>query len=150
VRRYKGGFPRFLGVVDLAGLVGTAAFEKVHIGVFDMLEKGSVKVVGGRNVVPPARDGWALNHPQLFEHLTLDAWGDGSVRKTSSVTIFVTDGQFKAVLKDKEESLCLWMAAAVFEDLFAGLELALGDPATVWRQDRADNEGNSKRVQKGR
>jgi hypothetical protein len=95
-------------------------------------------------------DGWAGAHPRLFEHLTQTAWPDGTTRQTSSLTIFVDGGQFKAVLKDKDEELCLWMAALAFEDIFVGLELALSDERTVWRLDRAANGGKSSRVQKGR
>jgi len=94
------------------------------------------KVEGGSGTVLDAD--FLKKFPCLAAHLTQVCWDDGEVRQTSTLSIFTGDGCFKACLRDREQSLCLWIAAKTFADLPKVLEAALVDPNTVWRFDRAN------------
>jgi len=86
--------------------------------------------------------------PVLLDHLTQVAWEDGTPRQTSTLSVFVGDGAFKALLKDRETALCLWVACPVLDKLFDVIEAALVDPGTVWRRDRQTGDQKASRVKK--
>lgn len=86
--------------------------------------------------------------PTLWQHLTSLTWDDGSVRQTSSLLIFAGDGLLKAMLRDREASLCLWVAADGIEKLLLVMEAALNDPQAEWRVDRAAEGQQASRVKR--
>jgi len=75
-------------------------------------------------------------HPTLAAHLCQVAWEDGTPRLPSTLSVFTSDGVFKACLRDRVANICLWVAAKSFGKLADALEAALNDPNTVWRADR--------------
>lgn len=90
------------------------------------------------------------DYPLLWEHLAaLTFEGEpGSRRQTSTLNMFVQDGVWKAFLKDREAGMFLAMSAPCFAVLLTAIELALGDPRAVWREDRAQGAPTAKRVNK--
>jgi len=86
--------------------------------------------------------------PTLWLYLTQSQWEDGSPRATSGLTVFVQDGLFKGLLKENEQSLCLWVAAASFNGLLDALEAALNTPSPDWRVDRRAGGGVAKKPKK--
>lgn len=84
-------------------------------------------------------------YPLLWEHLTQAVWDDGTARVTSGITFFTQDGMFKALLKDNDAGLCLWITAPGFFDTLAALEMALGSPSADWRVDRKKGGGVAKK-----
>lgn len=126
---------------------GKARFCRAVIqGVQQMLSRKMPSIIEGGGSGSPALGDFGVLFPTLFEYLTVRVFDDGTARKASALTVFSDGPQMKAVLKDAEQGLCLWMAAPTFDALLALLEAALNDPATVWRLDRRDNDGSSKRV----
>lgn len=75
--------------------------------------------------------------PALTERLTAKTFADGTPRKGDTVLLFEQDGVWKCMLKDREANLCLWVSAALLDDLPEVLEAAVNDPQAVWRADRA-------------
>lgn len=117
--------------------------------VIAMLSKASKPRVDGvaAQIVDP---GLLKKCPMLASHLCQSLWEDGSPRQVSTLSIFTGDGAFKACLRDRENGLCLWVAATSFDRLPSVLEAALGDENTVWRQDRQQPGETATRVRKGR
>lgn len=67
-------------------------------------------------------------------------------RCTGTLLVFAQDGSWKACLRDRQESRCLWVASLSLFELFTVLEAALSDPAAVWRYDRMDGHEQAKRI----
>lgn len=86
--------------------------------------------------------------PTLWAHLTSLQWDDGTPRETSSLMIFAGDGMLKAMLKDREAGLCLWVASDGLEKLLLVLEAALNDPQQEWRVDRQSKDQQASRVKR--
>jgi len=122
------------------------AIERV-ITVLKKAEKPRVDGVAA-SVADPAL---AKRCPMLAAHLTQASWEDGTPRQVSTLSIFTGDGAWKACLRDRENGLCLWVAATAFDRLPGALETALGDENTVWRADRQQpgDTASRQRKQKG-
>lgn len=114
-----------------------------------MLQKSTKPKVDGAapQVVDP---GLAKRCPALAAHLCQSLWDDGSPRQTSTLSVFTGDGAWKACLRDRENHLCLWVAATSFDRLTGALETALGDENTVWRHDRQVPGETASRTRKGK
>jgi len=72
--------------------------------------------------------------PLLVEHMTCDAYEDGTKRQRSTVTLFVEDGNVKACLNDRECERSLFRSAGEFLSALEAIEKALkeGDESE-WR-----------------
>lgn len=75
-------------------------------------------------------------YPALAEFMFDETYEDGSPRKPSSVTIFVSDGSLKAVLKDADNDRAMWAAGDSWPDLLLTLDCLLDSEDAVWRVDR--------------
>lgn len=71
--------------------------------------------------------------PVLWEYLSGGQWEDGSRRETSTVTIFVEDGQVKLCLNDRELKRTTWSTGLTLEAAAEGLESRLRDDRAEWR-----------------
>lgn len=91
----------------------------------------------------------AKKFPAVYEFMTATRYEDGSARKPSSLLIFASDGQFKAMLKDADHERCLWVAAPTLAEVFVALEACLVDPHAVWRVDRQQTGQTAARIKKG-
>jgi len=87
--------------------------------------------------------------PVLVDHLTQTCWEDGTPRQTSTLSVFVGDGAFKGLLKDRETQQTLWVASPTLDKLFDVVEAALNDPGFVWRREKQQPGDRASRV-KGR
>jgi len=79
---------------------------------------------------------FAEKYEALHEYLCLTAWEDGSTRQTSTISLFVDNGQWKARLNDREDGLVAFVAADGFIALLEALESGLRDGTLDWREDR--------------
>jgi K+-transporting ATPase A subunit len=93
-------------------------------------------------------DHWSLAHPTLWSYLTQWSWEDGSPRQTCSLLMFVADFTLKAMLRDPNTGLCLWVTAETMHELYEALEAKLCDPRADWRVDRKSPGQQAKRVRK--
>lgn len=105
------------------------------------------RVVGGATGVV-VDDKFAKTYPTLYAYLTQTAWPDGTVRETSSVSVFVDGNAVKCVLKDRSLGICLWATCPTFTGLYAVLEALLCDPAAEWRVDRQTAGQKATRVKR--
>lgn len=130
------------------GLRGRELITLCERTVEKMLQKSaSRRISGGAGEVVTDPE-WTVLYPTLFEHLTQTVWGDGTVRQTSSLSLFTDGGVVKCVLKDREAGLCLWAASKTFQELFGVVEALLNDPAAEWRADRQLPGQKATRVKK--
>jgi len=130
------------------GLRGRDLASLCERHVESMLEKSpGRRIAGGVGEVVTDPE-WAVLYPTLFEHLTQVVWPDGTVRQTSSLSLFADGGMVKCVLKDREAGLCLWAASKSFQELFGVVESLLNDPAAEWRVDRQLPGQKATRVKK--
>lgn len=114
-----------------------------------MLEKPANRKVAGISAELPRDVRAVKEYPLLWDHLSQRKWADGSPRQTSSLMIFEQDGVLKAMLRDKDAGLCLWVASKSLYGVLGALEAALGDPEAEWRVDRQAEGQQAKRVKKG-
>lgn len=87
-------------------------------------------------------------YPTLVEVLTTMMEGQFGVTGRCSLSIFVQDGVWKGIVRDKQEGLCLWVSSATLSQLFKTIEGSLLDPDTVWRLDRYAGNDQAKRKKK--
>lgn len=113
-----------------------------------LLRKEDLAGRGGSGPRPLTDPGFAGSYPILWSYLTQNRWQDGSPRLTSSLLLFADDGVLKAMLRDREAGLCLWIAGATVSGLFDALEAAVSDAKADWRQDRQSKADSAKRVGK--
>jgi len=71
--------------------------------------------------------------PCLWEYLSTTTWEDGGDRQTSTVTVFVEEGAFKAALNDRDQQRSLYATAETLEGAFLALEKALSGGTADWR-----------------
>lgn len=72
-------------------------------------------------------------YPTLWEHLTTTEWEDKSVRQTSTMTVFVEDGQVKLCLNDRSLERTCWVSGGSFMAALHSLEEGLRLDRVDWR-----------------
>lgn len=149
VRYTRRGFPLDARTVFLGADHFSAWLESVEAGVEEMLQKPANRKVAGSAGELPMDIKAKKDYPLLWDHLSQRKWEDGSPRQTSSVMIFEQDGVLKAMLRDKDAGLCLWVASKSLYGVLAALEAGLSDPEAEWRVDRQAEGQQAKRVRKG-
>jgi len=85
---------------------------------------------------PPADAEFASRCPALVEYLSARSYPDGTARQTSSMTVFVEDGCFKAVLNDRDQEQALFVSERRFTDLVEALEILLQSDDVPWRKNK--------------
>lgn len=85
----------------------------------------------------------AKKHPHLHEYMTSTRYEDGAARQTSSVLIFVQDGLWKAMLKDRDANETLWATGDTMAAAVASLDAMLGSGKGEWRAERPREGGGS-------
>lgn len=84
----------------------------------------------------PGEDSILRNYRELSSYLADTKFEDGTKRETSTLLLFVEDGQLKACLNDREEGATAWVSnnslVGILEDLEAGLQ----DNTLGWRQSK--------------
>lgn len=81
-------------------------------------------------------DQWAIDHPALWEYLTIDQHEDGSERTTSMLNVFCESGLVKVALQDREVGRSLWASAQGLPGALMALEMMLQSGQGEWRQSR--------------
>lgn len=122
-----------------------ASREAYIMGFFDRERKREEGGGGGGNLVDEA---FAKKHSTVLEVLAARAVIEGSETNRVSLSLFVQDGQWKAILKDKQDALCLWVTAPTMATLWSSMEACLLDPETVWRKDRYAGAKTAARTKK--
>jgi len=89
---------------------------------------------------------FAEKYEALHEYLTMTAWEDGSERVTSTISLFVDQGQWKARLNDRDGGQVAFVSAEGFIALLEALETALRDGTLDWREDRFSAKPKGKKA----
>lgn len=72
------------------------------------------------------------DYPVLWQFLTVKTL-DGQPRETSTLTLTVENGTWKAALNDRQNQQSLWVSSSNQAELLSTLELALQDDIQDWR-----------------
>jgi hypothetical protein len=88
---------------------------------------------------------FSTTYPLLWEHLSAESYDDGSSRQTSTLFIFIADGAFKIMLKDRQEGLVWFKTASSPEVAFASYEADLASNGGDWRRDRPTGKGGRRK-----
>jgi hypothetical protein len=75
--------------------------------------------------------------PDLHDHMTQVRWEDGSLRNTSSVTLFIEGAQWKACLNDRDAGLVAFVAGRSFNDVLRALNDGIKGDTLDWRPSRS-------------
>lgn len=102
----------------------------------------------GEASLPKCEDGgkdllFGAQYPNLEEFLRESRWSDGSRRDTGSMLIFLDDGRWKGMLRDRDARMVAFVSAVSFDNVLAALEQGLVDDSLDWRADKA--VGNRKK-----
>lgn len=113
-----------------------------------MKKKDVSKLPGVKYHASP--DQIAKTYPNLAEFMTAAVFDGGKeARQSPTVTFWCSGGLWRASVKDREESLILWLTADSPIELIALLEDFCLSPHAPWRHDDVEHERNGKRVKKG-
>lgn len=74
-------------------------------------------------------------YPMLWAFLTDEKWSSGETRETGSVLIFTQEGQWKAMVKDKDSAHIAFVTKGTFKTLLDALERGLVEEKLDWRPD---------------
>lgn len=74
--------------------------------------------------------------PTLYEYMTSTSYDDGSARRTASLTIYLSDGLFKVVMKDNDTSEVCFTSGGTMTEVLCNLESNLSSGNCDWRQDK--------------
>lgn len=148
VRYSRRGFPLDAATTRLWSGGYAIWLRTVEDEVEEMLQKPTNRKVAGVAAELPKDVRAAKEYPLLWDHLSQRKWDDGSPRQTSSVMLFEQDGVLKAMLRDKDAGLCLWVASKSLYGVLGALEAALSDPEAEWRVDRQAEGQQAKRVKR--
>ena len=78
-------------------------------------------------------DGFAAKLPTLLSYLIDDKYDDGSARERSAVSLFISDGSWKAALNDKDLKRSLYVSADSLAAVLETLERQAAAPDADWR-----------------
>jgi len=94
----------------------------------------------------------ALSHPLLHEWMTAAVWeGSQEVRLGPTVTVWATNGEFRAAVKDRAEGLVMWLSAPSWSDLWQMCNDFCQSSEAPWREDDSGSPEKGKRIaQSGR
>lgn len=112
--------------------------------------KKPVKTGRGQATLEANVDDLVIRWPALAEFLASTHYEgeEPGTRQLGSLLIFAQDGMWKACLRDRQESRCLWVAARQLLELFDVLEHAVAHADSVWRDDRAGGAETARRQSK--
>ncbi len=105
-----------------------------------------VEANGGKvNPATPALGAWAGTYPAICEYMTQGTWPDGTPRETSTLSMFVDAGMWKACFKDRDQGQVLFVSAKTPEQLLQTIETQLATGGAEWRPDHGYGKKNGKK-----
>lgn len=88
----------------------------------------------GTGAAPPDSD-FEKKYPLLWQFLTETRWDEKTPRETGSVLIFVQEGVWKAMVKDKDSGEIAFVSKNTFKTLMEAIERGFVEEKLDWRQD---------------
>jgi hypothetical protein len=87
----------------------------------------------------------ATTSPAVWSYLTMSTWEDGSLRETSTISIFQGQSSLQAALNDRDASRVAFVSAESVEGLLAALEAGLQGDSLDWRAAGSKRSGGKSR-----
>jgi len=108
-------------------------WDHFKMSVYDMLNKPQrpVKGPGGSHTIVDAKLRKLM--PSVVEYLESCAYEDGTLRKSSTISLFAEGKLIKVSLNDRDNSRTLWAEGESLEDAWRLLERLLSLPEPPWR-----------------
>jgi len=92
---------------------------------------------------------WLQEYPALHEYVTLGTNPDGSVRRTSTLTLFAESGTWKCFLNERDSGASLCASGDTVSGALAALEVMLEGETPPWRFSDRQAAANGRRKGKG-
>lgn len=83
--------------------------------------------------VPFRDEEFASRYPSIVEYLFTAKWTDGSVRVTSTISLFADNDCLKLVLNDRDNNRSVFINATTVEGALVALEEALANDTADWK-----------------
>lgn len=101
---------------------------------FDMYIENRPKGLKSESSTNPVEDKeFAGDYPALYEYLAAVLFDDGTPRETSTLTVFVEHGRFKAAVNDRQNEGVLFCTANTYGELLEVIEECLKSGEGDWR-----------------
>lgn len=120
------------------GYVLRSIHEANNMGIFDTAFNNGESGKPDQAFTDPD---FGLKHPTLHAFLTSVVDDAGKKRLTSTVLIFCEEGHAKAVLRERNHDLSLWVTAKSILEAFEELEEALQNRPIEWRKNKEQRGG---------
>ena len=92
---------------------------------------------------PPWEDNeFSTNYPTIFEYLTLNSWGPGQPRSTSTIMLFVDNGVLKLCINDRDNQRSAFFTGTTLSAALVACENALSGETADWRSKSSRNGSN--------
>lgn len=73
------------------------------------------------------------DYPNITEYLFTERWADGSMRQTSTLSVFSDNGSLKIVLNDRDNNRSAFFSAKRFLEALENMETALREETVDWK-----------------
>lgn len=97
----------------------------------------------------PVDPDWVSEYPALHEYLTVGQNPDGSVRRTSTLTLFVDGGAWKLFLNERHSGASLCSSGSTIASVLSALEVMLESESIPWRFSDRPEQSNGRPRKKG-
>jgi hypothetical protein len=92
---------------------------------------------------------WVHEFPALHEYLVVSTHPDGSLRRTSTLTLFAEHGAWKCFFNERHSGASLCATGSSIADCLSALEVMLEQESVPWRFYDKPEQGNGRRRGKG-
>jgi hypothetical protein len=92
---------------------------------------------------------WMQQYPALHDYITLGTNPDGTLRRTSTITLFADMGTWKCYLNERDSGASLCATGSSVSDTLAALEVMLEAEVTPWRFSDRPRQENGKKSRRG-
>lgn len=90
--------------------------------------------LAGRPIIPIEASEFSKDHPHIWDYLTAESYSDdGSVRRTSTILIFVDGGSLKLCFNDRDNNRQFFHTAPTMELLLTETEVKLETDTADWK-----------------
>jgi len=99
--------------------------------------------------LPVSQDpAWEAKYPAIYEYIVRLKMPDGSKRTTSTLTVSLYDGAFRACLNDRHNGYSLFVTCDTVEGSIEALEAALKAARPAWRKNDWQPNGPARKGSK--
>lgn len=101
--------------------------------VGEFVQKAKKRSIARSQVTSIDDPQWQSTYPALHDFMTSDRWDKNTVRKTTTLFLFVDGGLLKACINDRDREETAFVSARTFKELFQAIEEGLQGDTLDWR-----------------